>query len=202
MRGGCSRGRPPAWSSSTSAPRRARRTTSCRPAARSSAAGAARLACWSAPAPPRCARPLTAAHAGSLGDFCRAAGFLSAAGGWCIEGARTLAACQPTWLGTATAWAGELCTGQIHVGGEAARVHCPLLAAQDEAAATIQQFYRRHRLNLSLRRCSFGKFGAEALALIKQCAPPAGAWRLQCDLCVQQAARWQSPAVGNNAWCP
>ena len=51
-----------------------------------------------------------------------------------------------------------------------------MVAAQDEAAATIQQFYRRHRLNLSLRRRSFGKFGAEALALIKQCVPPC--WRV------------------------
>ena len=39
---------------------------------------------------------------------------------------------------------------------------------QDEAAVRIQQFYRKHRSTLSLRRRSFSKFGEEAFELIKR----------------------------------
>ena len=39
---------------------------------------------------------------------------------------------------------------------------------QDEAAIRIQQFYRKHRSDLSLRKRSFGKFGQEAFELIKR----------------------------------
>lgn len=41
---------------------------------------------------------------------------------------------------------------------------------QDEAATRIQQFYRKHRSDLSLRRRSFSKFGQEAFDLIKRYA--------------------------------
>ena len=40
---------------------------------------------------------------------------------------------------------------------------------QEEAATRIQQFYRKHRSTLSLRRRSFSKFGEEAFELIKRC---------------------------------
>ncbi len=39
---------------------------------------------------------------------------------------------------------------------------------QEEAATRIQQFYRKHRSTLSLRRRSFSKFGEEAFELIKR----------------------------------
>ena len=42
-------------------------------------------------------------------------------------------------------------------------------AVQEEAATRIQQFYRKHRSTLSLRRRSFSKFGDEAFELIKRC---------------------------------
>ena len=45
-------------------------------------------------------------------------------------------------------------------------LHCDV---QEEAATKIQQFYRKHRSTLSLRRRSFSKFGEEAFELIKRC---------------------------------
>ena len=42
---------------------------------------------------------------------------------------------------------------------------------QDEAAVRIQQFYRKHRSDMLLRKRSFSKFGQEAFDLIKRYTP-------------------------------
>ena len=45
---------------------------------------------------------------------------------------------------------------------------------QDEAAVRIQQFYRKHRSDMLLRKRSFSKFGQEAFDLIKRYTPRLG----------------------------
>ena len=53
---------------------------------------------------------------------------------------------------------------------------------QDEAAVRIQQFYRKHRSDLLLRKRSFSKFGQEAFDLIKRYTPRlCRAARLPCQ---------------------
>ena len=52
---------------------------------------------------------------------------------------------------------------------------------QDEAATRIQQYYRKHRSDLLLRKRSFSKFGQEAFDLIKRYTPRRNSASLKCQ---------------------